>query len=135
MVGGMDATRTRLNTVESYDPREGRWAAVPPMQRARASCGLAVLASQMFVVAGVLAPPQYPRAYCEVQTTMASESSSSCMSAAPRRMVGLSIWVRSAPCTGLSSHDIRHRDTHFDVWFHMMTGYFAARQGILPLSA
>ena len=65
MVGGMDATRTRLNTVESYDPREGRWAAVPPMQRARASCGLAVLASQMFVVAGLFAPPQYIRADCK----------------------------------------------------------------------
>ena len=32
VVGGMTDARTRLAAVEAYDPREGRWTALPPMQ-------------------------------------------------------------------------------------------------------
>lgn len=52
VVGGMDATRTRLATVEAYDPREGLWISISPMERARASCGLAALGGDLYVVAG-----------------------------------------------------------------------------------
>lgn len=50
--GGMNASRTRLSSVEAFDPREGRWTLLPPMQTARASCGTAVLADDLYVVAG-----------------------------------------------------------------------------------
>lgn len=53
VVGGMDATRTRLATVEAYDPREGLWTSIPPMERARASCGLAALGGDLYIVAGL----------------------------------------------------------------------------------
>lgn len=53
VLGGMDATRTRLRSVEALDPREGRWQELPPMAQARASTGVAAIGDQLFVVAGV----------------------------------------------------------------------------------
>lgn len=58
MVGGMDATRTRMAAVEAYDPREGRWGQLPPMSQARASCCTAVLGDELYAVAGSGALPR-----------------------------------------------------------------------------
>lgn len=52
VVGGMTKMRTRMASVEAYDPREGRWTRLPPMAQARASCGTAVLGDELFAVAG-----------------------------------------------------------------------------------
>ena len=51
-VGGMTGARMRLATAEAYDPREGRWAALPPMSTARSSGGVACLHDCVYVVGG-----------------------------------------------------------------------------------
>jgi hypothetical protein len=54
VLGGMDATRTRLRSAEALDPREGRWHQLPPMAHARASSGVSCIGDRLYVVAGVL---------------------------------------------------------------------------------
>jgi hypothetical protein len=51
-VGGMSVERQRLANVEAFDPREGRWRALPPLSVARSSCGAAVLHGEVYVVGG-----------------------------------------------------------------------------------
>lgn len=51
-VGGMTSARQRLDSVLAYDPREGAWAALPPMSVPRSSCGVAVLQGRLYVVGG-----------------------------------------------------------------------------------
>lgn len=51
-VGGMTGTRMRLPTAEAFDPREGRWQALPPMSVARSSAGVAALHECVYVVGG-----------------------------------------------------------------------------------
>ena len=54
VLGGTDALRVRLASVEALDPREGRWRQLPPMRVARSGAGAAVSASAggLLVVAG-----------------------------------------------------------------------------------
>lgn len=51
-VGGMTGARMRLPAAEALDPREGRWAALPPMSVARSSAGVAALHECVYVVGG-----------------------------------------------------------------------------------
>lgn len=51
-IGGMTRTRTRMKTVEAFDPREGQWTLLPAMAQARASCGTAILGDELYAVAG-----------------------------------------------------------------------------------
>jgi len=52
VVGGMNQERRRLVSVEAFDPREGLWQALPPLQVARSSAGCAVLQDRLYVVGG-----------------------------------------------------------------------------------
>ena len=52
VAGGMTSTRTRLESVEAYDPREGKWSCVAAMGVPRSSAGVAVLADCLFAVGG-----------------------------------------------------------------------------------
>ncbi|CAG9462521.1 unnamed protein product [Pedinophyceae sp. YPF-701] len=51
-LGGMDAQRKRLSTVEAFDPREGRWHNLTAMSCARSSFGAAVVSGRAYVVGG-----------------------------------------------------------------------------------
>jgi Kelch motif len=51
-LGGKDALNQRLDTVEAFDPREGRWQVVGRMPEARSSFGCAVLAGHLYVAGG-----------------------------------------------------------------------------------
>lgn len=48
----MSSTRTRLSSVEAYDPREGHWELMPRMSVLRSSAGVGALAEGLFVVGG-----------------------------------------------------------------------------------
>lgn len=48
----MTSTRTRLSSVEAYDPRQGSWELMPNMSVPRSSAGVAALAEGLFVVGG-----------------------------------------------------------------------------------
>ena len=48
----MTSTRTRLSSVEAYDPREGKWSLVADMGVARSSAGIAALADCLYAVGG-----------------------------------------------------------------------------------
>ncbi|MEW5317040.1 MAG: hypothetical protein WDW38_008371 [Sanguina aurantia] len=52
VVGGLDEVRTRLSSMEAYDPREGKWASMPDMKLPRSSCAAATLAGRLYVVGG-----------------------------------------------------------------------------------
>ena len=52
VAGGMTSTRTRLASVEAYDPREGKWSWIAAMGVARSSAGVATLADCLFAVGG-----------------------------------------------------------------------------------
>ncbi|KAL3148447.1 hypothetical protein ABBQ38_15519 [Trebouxia sp. C0009 RCD-2024] len=52
VAGGMTSTRTRLESVEAYDPREGKWSWVAAMGVPRSSAGVAALADCLFAVGG-----------------------------------------------------------------------------------
>lgn len=48
----MTSTRTRLSSVEAYDPREGKWTWVAAMGVPRSSAGVSVVADCLFAVGG-----------------------------------------------------------------------------------
>ncbi|KAA6427072.1 MAG: isoform A [Trebouxia sp. A1-2] len=52
VAGGMTSTRTRLASVEAYDPREGKWSLIAAMGVPRSSAGVAALADCLFAVGG-----------------------------------------------------------------------------------
>lgn len=52
VAGGMTSTRTRLASVEAYDPREGKWSWVAAMGVPRSSAGVASLGDCLFAVGG-----------------------------------------------------------------------------------
>ncbi|KAF6256002.1 hypothetical protein COO60DRAFT_1702518 [Scenedesmus sp. NREL 46B-D3] len=52
VLGGMNEARSRLASVEGYDPREGRWSALTSMTHARSSCGVSALGGRLFAVGG-----------------------------------------------------------------------------------
>ncbi|DBA92825.1 hypothetical protein WJX77_008376 [Trebouxia sp. C0004] len=52
VAGGMTSTRTRLASVEAYDPREGKWSLIAAMGVPRSSAGVAALAGCLFAVGG-----------------------------------------------------------------------------------
>lgn len=52
VVGGMTSARTRLCSVEAYDPREGQWQGIADMAVPRSSAGVAALAEGLLVVGG-----------------------------------------------------------------------------------
>lgn len=52
VAGGMTSTRTRLASVEAYDPREGKWAWIADMGVPRSSAGVAAFADCLFAVGG-----------------------------------------------------------------------------------
>eukprot|EP00241_Pyramimonas_parkeae_P000900 CAMPEP_0114237522 /NCGR_PEP_ID=MMETSP0058-20121206/7437_1 /TAXON_ID=36894 /ORGANISM="Pyramimonas parkeae, CCMP726" /LENGTH=599 /DNA_ID=CAMNT_0001349573 /DNA_START=302 /DNA_END=2101 /DNA_ORIENTATION=+ len=51
-VGGMNEQRARLRSVETYDPREGRWSQVADMSMSRSSLGVAALDGRLYVAGG-----------------------------------------------------------------------------------
>ena len=53
-IGGMTAARQRLDSVEGYDFREGRWRSLPSLSVSRSSFGVAVLHGEVFVVGGLV---------------------------------------------------------------------------------
>ncbi len=52
VAGGMTSTRTRLASVEAYDPREGKWSLIAAMGVPRSSAEVAALADCLFAVGG-----------------------------------------------------------------------------------
>lgn len=52
VAGGMTSTRSRLASVEAFDPREGSWSLVADMGVARSSAGVAALADCLCAVGG-----------------------------------------------------------------------------------
>ena len=52
LLGGTDALRSRLASVEAFDPRDGGWRPLPSLALARSGAGAAVAAGGALVVAG-----------------------------------------------------------------------------------
>jgi N-acetylneuraminic acid mutarotase len=50
--GGMSDRRSRLSSVEAYDPREGKWSGVPSMSVSRSSAGVVVLQDRIYLAGG-----------------------------------------------------------------------------------
>ena len=48
----MSEQRTRLASVEAYDPREGRWSPLAPLAAPRSSAAVAVLAERLYCMGG-----------------------------------------------------------------------------------
>ena len=52
IMGGMNDARTRLTSVEAYDPREGRLRELPPLPRALSSAASCVAGHSVYVMGG-----------------------------------------------------------------------------------
>ena len=52
LLGGTDALRSRLASVEAFDPRDGKWRPLPSLALARSGAGAAVAVGGALVVAG-----------------------------------------------------------------------------------
>lgn len=51
-MGGLTGARMRLQAAEAFDPREGRWAPLPPAPTPRSSAGVAALHDCVYVAGG-----------------------------------------------------------------------------------
>eukprot|EP00439_Symbiodinium_sp_Y106_P043445 s1459_g5.t1 len=54
VVGGLDDSFTPLNAVERFDPADGSWESLPPINTARHGVCLAVVGGQLYVIGGEL---------------------------------------------------------------------------------
>eukprot|EP00884_Botryococcus_braunii_P005704 jgi/Botrbrau1/15134/Bobra.0149s0006.1 len=87
-VGGMTSERCQLATVETYDPREGRWQVGPSMACARSSCGVAVLHDVLYCVAGSAGSDQ---CHSAVEALAAAAPSWRSCAPLPRSCSGLAV--------------------------------------------